>query len=144
MKKFLTLVMLLGFVGAANAQTEPATPVKDATEKTEQAADAVKESAVEATETVKEGAVEATEAVKGEAKEATKGEAKAASCCAGKSKSTKCDHAKAEAGDGHGHAGHDHGAMKAHVCTEACKGEAHAYACGEEGHKCSADCHAKK
>ncbi len=76
MKKFLTLVMLLGSLGAANAQTEPATPVKDATEKTEQAADAVKESAVEATESVKEGAVEATEAVKGEGKEATKGEAK--------------------------------------------------------------------
>ncbi|MFZ1333460.1 MAG: hypothetical protein WAR83_14805, partial [Flavobacteriales bacterium] len=137
MNKFLTLVAFLGFMGAANAQTDVAEPVK---------AEPVKEAAVEAVEPVKEAAVNAVEATTEETNEAVKGEAKTAACCAGKAKGAKCDHAKAEAGDGHGHAeaGHDHGTMKAHVCTDACKGEAHAYACGEEGHKCAADCHAKK
>lgn len=146
MKKFLTLVAFLGFFGAVNAQTETA-PVKEVAV---EAVDAVKETATDAVDAVKEEAGTATDAVKGEAKETVKDEAKAPGCCAGKAKGAKCDHAKAEAGhghgDGHGHAeaGHNHGEMKAHTCTEACKGEAHAYACGEEGHKCSADCHSKK
>lgn len=78
---------------------------------------------------------------KGDAKastaSATEGDTKTPACCAGKAASGKgCDHARAEAG-------HEHGAMKAHACTEACKEGTHAYACGEEGHTCSADCHAK-
>ena len=32
---------------------------------------------------------------------------------------------------------------KAHVCTDACKDGKHAYACGEKGHTCSAECHKK-
>ncbi len=31
--------------------------------------------------------------------------------------------------------------LKEHVCTAACKEGAHAYACGEKGHVCSAECH---
>ena len=33
--------------------------------------------------------------------------------------------------------------MKEHVCTDACTKEKHAYACGEKGHTCSAECHKK-
>lgn len=145
MKKFLTLIAFLGTFAAVNAQTDAVEPVKDAAVSTEKAVDAVKEEAVkgDATmEAVKEEATDMKEAAKADGKEVP-------ACCAGKAKGAKCDHAKAEAGhgDGHGHAegmGHDHASAKAHVCNKECKGDAHALACGEEGHKCSADCHAKK
>jgi len=147
MKKFLTIVALLGTFGVATAQTstEPVAPVKEAAVEGAKAAEAGTMDAKEAvgTGTTKEEAAKAGEAVKAEGGK----DAKAAGCCAGKSKDAKCDHAKAAAGDGHGHAeghGHDHGSAKTHVCNDVCKGDAHALACGEVGHMCSADCHAKK
>ncbi|HQV75993.1 MAG TPA: hypothetical protein PLE78_10915 [Flavobacteriales bacterium] len=145
MKKFLTIVALLGTFGIATAQTstEPVAPVKEAAVDGVKATEAGTMDAKEAVGTTKEEAAKAGEAAKSEGAK----DAKAAGCCAGKGKDAKCDHAKAGAGDGHGHAdghGHDHASAKAHVCTDACKGDAHALACGEEGHKCAADCHAKK
>lgn len=148
MKKFLTILALLGTFSLATAQTatETVAPVKEAAVDGAKAAEAGAIDAKEAVGTVREDAAKVGETMEAGKTEGGK-DAKAAGCCAGKSKMASCDHAKAGAGDGHGHAeghGHDHASAKAHVCTDACKGDAHALACGEEGHKCSADCHAKK
>ncbi|MCB0769528.1 MAG: hypothetical protein KDC00_03890 [Flavobacteriales bacterium] len=136
MKKFLTLLAFAGFMSAASAQTTTTeAPKKE---------DAAK---VEKTHSCADHAKSADGknccAGKGDAKASatdSKDGMKAAGCCASKSSTKGCDHAKAEAGDGHGH---EHAEMKEHACTDACKDDAHVYACGEKGHTCAADCHAK-
>lgn len=142
MKKILTLVAFIGILGAANAQsTTKGTPVKEEAKKVEKVQGCAGHGDAKA-----DGKSCCAGKASGKAEASVDG-AKAA-CCSKMAKDGKsCDHAKADAGDEHGHAhgeAHEHGDMKAHVCTKACTEEAHAYACGEEGHSCSAACHAKK
>lgn len=58
-------------------------------------------------------------------------------CCAGKKEGEACTKGTAEADAQGRHAGKK---GRTHVCTEACKGDVHAYACGEKGHTCNATC----
>ncbi|HRH70040.1 MAG TPA: hypothetical protein PLB89_11085 [Flavobacteriales bacterium] len=149
MKKLFTLLMFIGIVGAASAQTTTTDVPKKEEAKVEKAHSCAGHGDAKA-----EG--KACCAGKAGAKAEANADGSVPACCAKMAKDGKsCDKAKAESGHGEGHGeshgeghgeghGHDHGAMKAHACTDACKEGAHAYACGEEGHMCSADCHAKK
>ena len=144
MKKLLTLLAFVGIMGAVNAQ--PTT--KDAPKKADAAKVEKTQGCAGHGDAKAEG--KACCAGKGHGKAEASADGTMPACCSKTAKDgKKCDHAKADAGDGHGHAhaegdGHDHGAMTAHACSDSCKEGAHAYACGEEGHTCSADCHAKK
>lgn len=142
MKKFITLLAFAGLMVSVNAQST-STVDKEQAPKVEKVASCAGKSAS------KDG--KACCAGKGDAKaEATAGsdsetmvDGKPAACCAGKAGASKSCHgagAKADAGHAHDHA---HGDLKEHACTDACKEGAHALACGEKGHACSADCHAK-
>lgn len=145
MKKFLVLFAFAGLLGAVHAQsTSTAVPAKEKAAKVEEkhgcAGHGDAKAACCAGKAGAKAQADATKATDANAAEAT---APKAGCCAGKSASAKksChgDDAKADAG-----AMHDHAEMKEHACTEACKDGAHAMACGEKGHVCSADCHAMK
>ncbi|HQW05628.1 MAG: hypothetical protein IPH05_16020 [Flavobacteriales bacterium] len=145
MKKLFTLLAFIGIMGAANAQSTATDAPKKEDAKVEKTHNCAGHGDAKA-----DG--KACCAGKKGAKAEANADGKTPACCAKMAKDGKaCDHAKAEAGDGHGEGhghlegdGHDHGAMKAHVCTDACKEGAHAFACGEEGHVCSGACHAKK
>jgi hypothetical protein len=140
MKKFLVLFVFAGIMSAANAQTTTVTPDKEKAAKVEKTSCAKGEakagkSCCAGKADAKAAAAEtpATTAVAGEAK---------AGCCAGKATAAKSCHgdgAKAEAAHTH-----DHAEAREHACTEACKDGAHALACGEKGHDCTAECHAHK
>ena len=135
MKKFFALLTCVAIAGVLNAQTT-------ATEKSEPAKqEKVKECAKG--DAHKAGCCADKAKASADAKhaeEAGADAAKPAGCCAGKSSASSCHGAKAE---GHGKAHeHAHASAKEHVCTDACKDGAHAYACGEAGHTCSEACHA--
>lgn len=140
MKKLIALFAFAGILGAASAQTTTVTPDKEKAAKVAKTSCSKGEakagkSCCAGKADAKAAAAEAptTTAVAGEAK---------TGCCAGKATAAKSCHgdgAKAEAG----HA-HDHAEAREHACTEACKEGAHALACGEKGHACTAECHAHK
>ena len=137
MKKIFALLTCFAFVGVLSAQTT----TSDNTEpvKTEKVKDCAKGEKAKAGCCA--GKAKASKDTKASTTEVTT-DAPKAGCCAGKAKASTggCHGAKA---DGHGHAhGSDHASLKEHVCTEACKEGAHAYACGEVGHTCSEACHA--
>lgn len=137
MKKLFTLLAFAGLMTAATAQTTTDAPKKEEAQKVEKTHSCAGHDNAKA-----DG--KACCAGKGGAKaEASTTDGKMPACCAGKSKDAKaCNHGemKAEAGEGHGHM---HAEVSEHVCTDSCKEGTHAYACGEKGHTCSADCHAK-
>jgi hypothetical protein len=138
MKKLIALFAFAGIFGAASAQTTTVTPDKEKAAKVEKSSCSKGEakagkSCCAGKADAKAAEAPTTTAVAGEAK---------AGCCAGKATAAKSCHgdgAKAEAA----HA-HDHAEAREHACTEACKDGAHALACGEKGHACTAECQAHK
>ena len=137
MKKLFTLLAFAGLMTAATAQTTTDAPKKEEAQKVE------KTHSCAGHDHAKADGKACCAGKDGAKADASATDAKAAGCCAGKSKDAKacaCNHGekKADAGDGH-----EHAEMTEHVCADACKQGVHAYACGEKGHTCSADCHAK-
>ena len=140
MKKFLLLLAFAAVTSLVNAQSTTTTTEPEKTEAVEKAHSCAGHQAAGGEKAACcKGHGDAKAAVQ-EGGAAT--EAKPTGCCAGKAKAGASCHGamKAEAGDAHDHA---HGELKEHACTDACKDGAHAYACGEKGHACSADCHHK-
>ncbi|MCB0763909.1 MAG: hypothetical protein R2815_05320 [Flavobacteriales bacterium] len=129
MKTLITLVAFAGLLTSASAQST----AKDAPRKV----DAQKVDKISCEGKAQGACCAGKTHASATGTEATKEAAKMPSCCAAMASTGKgCDHA-------HAAAGHEHGALNAHACTDACKEGAHAYTCGEEGHTCSTDCHGK-
>ncbi len=142
MKKLLTLLAFAGLMGTVSAQSTTTTDKEKAPKVEKNTSCAGKSAAKDGKACCAGKAGAKAEATTGEGT-GTMAEGKAAGCCAGKASAAKSCHgddAKAEAGHGHDHA---HGELKEHACNGACKDGAHAVVCGEKGHTCSADCHAK-
>jgi len=137
MKKFFALLTCVAFAGVLNAQTTSTeTPEPAKAEKVKECAKGDAAKAGCCAGKAKASADASTTAPAA----ATADAPKAAGCCAGKASAATCHGMKAGGqGDAHGHA---HASLKEHVCTDACKEGAHAYACGEAGHACSEACHA--
>lgn len=134
MKKFLSLIACVAFVGALSAQTTT-TETKSEPAKTEKSGCAKGEAKAGCCAGKAKASADTKAVASGDAANAT---APKAGCCAGKASAASCHGAKAHAHD------HAHAEMKEHACTEACKDGAHTYACGEKGHTCSETCHAHK
>jgi hypothetical protein len=142
MKKLLTLLAFAGLMGTVSAQSTTTTDKENAP-KVEKASSCAGKSASKDGKACCAGKAGAKADASTDAAVGTMADGKPAACCAGKASAAKSCHgdgAKAEAGHGHDHA---HGELKEHACSDACKEGVHALACGEKGHLCSADCHAK-
>jgi len=141
MKKLFALVAVTCFLSyGAFAQSETSKEEAPKVEQAKSEAEAATDKAADVKAKAPEGKKKACCAgktkssckdAKGKAS-ASAGEGKGSmkACCAAKAKEGKACCAK-KAGKAE---------LKAHVCTDACTKDQHAYACGEEGHVCTEEC----